>query len=288
MATDIFEHERLLNAPTRNFLAITALLSLAVVAGSLLPAGSAMHVPGYMVTLLGKYLTYSLLGLSVDLVWGFMGVLSLGHGAFFALGGYGFGMYLMRQIGARGGAVPLGEQCKIDSRPRGGLRIDIAVAHEQGSGRVGVDLLHQGVQPGRVGLGGHARTAAAHSIKAPSTEIVVDDLSTKSVRFVGKNGGLDALGLQRVQQFQDAGIGGRLVLLVGVVPGSEFSQRGRQLLRRAGIFRREALHQLRDAVAHHVLELFHRKGGPAVLCTHPVACIGKVVDGVQKGAVQIE
>lgn len=102
MATDIFERERLLNAPTRNFLAVTALLSLAVVAGSLLPAGSALHVPGYMVTLLGKYLTYSLLALSVDLVWGFMGVLSLGHGAFFALGGYGFGMYLMRQIGARG------------------------------------------------------------------------------------------------------------------------------------------------------------------------------------------
>ena len=91
-----------------------------------------------------------------------------------------------------------------------------------------------------------------------------------------------------LQQLRDAGIGGRLVLLVGVVPGSEFSQCGRQLFRRAGIFRREALHQLRDAVAHHVLELFHRKGGPAVLCTHPVACIGKVVDGVQQGAVQIK
>ena len=57
MATDIFERERLLNAPTRNFLAITALLSLAVVAGSLRPAGNALHVPGYRVTLLGKYLT---------------------------------------------------------------------------------------------------------------------------------------------------------------------------------------------------------------------------------------
>ena len=102
MATDIFERERLLNAPTRNFLAVTGVLSLAIVAGSLLPAGNALHVPGYMVTLLGKYLTYALLALSVDLVWGFMGVLSLGHGAFFALGGYGFGMYLMRQIGARG------------------------------------------------------------------------------------------------------------------------------------------------------------------------------------------
>lgn len=94
--------KRLLNAPTRNFLAVTATLCTLVVVGSLLPAGTALHVPGYLVTLLGKYLTYALLALSVDLVWGFMGVLSLGHGAFFALGGYGFGMYLMRQIGARG------------------------------------------------------------------------------------------------------------------------------------------------------------------------------------------
>lgn len=59
-------------------------------------------MPGYLVALLGKYLTYALLALSVDLIWGYMGVLSLGHGAFFALGGYAFGMYLMRQIGARG------------------------------------------------------------------------------------------------------------------------------------------------------------------------------------------
>ena len=102
MGSNSFERERLLNAPTRNFLAVTAVLCTLVVVGSLLPAGNALHVPGYLVTLLGKYLTYALLALSVDLVWGFMGVLSLGHGAFFALGGYGFGMYLMRQIGARG------------------------------------------------------------------------------------------------------------------------------------------------------------------------------------------
>ena len=102
MGSDIFARERLLNAPTRNFLAVTAVLCTLVVVGSLLPAGNALHVPGYLVTLLGKYLTYALLALSVDIVWGFMGVLSLGHGAFFALGGYGFGMYLMRQIGARG------------------------------------------------------------------------------------------------------------------------------------------------------------------------------------------
>ncbi|MDR1578164.1 MAG: urea ABC transporter permease subunit UrtC [Deltaproteobacteria bacterium] len=54
------------------------------------------------VGLLGKYLSYAILALSIDLVWGYMGVLSLGHGAFFALGGYAFGMYLMRQIGALG------------------------------------------------------------------------------------------------------------------------------------------------------------------------------------------
>ncbi len=61
-----------------------------------------LHVPAYVVALLGKYLCYALLALSLDLVWGFCGILSLGHGAFFALGGYAMGMYLMRQIGARG------------------------------------------------------------------------------------------------------------------------------------------------------------------------------------------
>ena len=55
-----------------------------------------------MVALLGKYLCYALLALSLDLVWGYCGILSLGHGAFFALGGYAMGMYLMRQIGTRG------------------------------------------------------------------------------------------------------------------------------------------------------------------------------------------
>ena len=69
---------------------------------SLLPADSALHVPGYVVALLGKYLCYALLALSVDLVWGYVGILSLGHGAFFAIGGYAMGMYLMRQIGTRG------------------------------------------------------------------------------------------------------------------------------------------------------------------------------------------
>ena len=64
--------------------------------------GSAVHVPTYVVSLVGKYLSFAILALAVDLVWGFAGILSLGHAAFFALGGYGMGMYLMRQIGTRG------------------------------------------------------------------------------------------------------------------------------------------------------------------------------------------
>ena len=66
------------------------------------PEGSFLHVSNYTVSLLGKYLCYALLALAVDLVWGYCGILSLGHGAFFALGGYAMGMYLMRQIGDRG------------------------------------------------------------------------------------------------------------------------------------------------------------------------------------------
>jgi len=66
------------------------------------PPDSALHLSTYTVTLVGKYLCYALLALAVDLVWGYCGILSLGHGAFFALGGYAMGMYLMRQIGDRG------------------------------------------------------------------------------------------------------------------------------------------------------------------------------------------
>jgi urea transport system permease protein len=71
-------------------------------ANLLLPPDSPLALSGYTVGLLGKYLCYALLALSLDLVWGFAGMLSLGHGAFFALGGYAMGMYLMRQIGSRG------------------------------------------------------------------------------------------------------------------------------------------------------------------------------------------
>jgi len=67
-----------------------------------LPESSSWHVSTYQLNLLGKYMCFALLALSVDLVWGYMGFLTLGHGAFFALGGYAMGMYLMRQIGDRG------------------------------------------------------------------------------------------------------------------------------------------------------------------------------------------
>jgi len=86
-------------------LTLAVLLAVAVLVPVLnltQPPGSTFHVPTYLVSLLGKYLCFALLALSVDLIWGFCGILSLGHGAFFALGGYAMGMYLMRQIGTRG------------------------------------------------------------------------------------------------------------------------------------------------------------------------------------------
>jgi len=89
----------------------TALITVGLVLGVALllallnlttPVASALHVQAYVVSLAGKYLCYAMLALAVDLVWGFAGILTLGHAAFFALGGYAMGMYLMREIGARG------------------------------------------------------------------------------------------------------------------------------------------------------------------------------------------
>lgn len=82
------------------------LLGLAVVLLPLLniwlPEDSVWHVPNYMFSLLGKYLCYALVALAVDLIWGYTGILSLGHGVFFSIGGYAMGMYLMRSIGKEG------------------------------------------------------------------------------------------------------------------------------------------------------------------------------------------
>ena len=85
------------------FLALLGVFTISIpVLNLLVPSGSALHVSTYLVALFGKYICYGLLALSIDLIWGYVGILSLGHGAFFALGGYAMGMYLMRQIGTRG------------------------------------------------------------------------------------------------------------------------------------------------------------------------------------------
>ena len=81
-------------------LAVLFIVIVAVPVGNLFM--EAKPVPSYVVALIGKYLCYALLAVALDLVWGYCGILSLGHGAFFALGGYAMGMYLMRQIGDRG------------------------------------------------------------------------------------------------------------------------------------------------------------------------------------------
>ncbi len=84
---------------------VAALVAVAIAvpaANLLIPPGQPGHVPTYLVALFGKYLCYAMLALALDLVWGYCGILSLGHSAFFALGGYAMGMYLMRQIGDRG------------------------------------------------------------------------------------------------------------------------------------------------------------------------------------------
>ncbi len=81
---------------------LLALIILVPVFNLLVPETSWFHLSTYTVTLVGKYLTYALLALAVDLVWGYCGILTLGHCAFFSLGGYAMGMYLMRQIGDRG------------------------------------------------------------------------------------------------------------------------------------------------------------------------------------------
>ena len=81
---------------------VAAVVLLAPVLNLAVPESSPLHLSSYVLMLIGKYMCYAILALAVDLVWGYAGILSLGHAAFFALGGYAMGMYLMRQIGTRG------------------------------------------------------------------------------------------------------------------------------------------------------------------------------------------
>ena len=90
---------------TSGLILLACLLAAAIyvpVANQMIPAASPFHVSTASVVLFGKYLCFAMLALSIDLVWGYCGILSLGHGAFFALGGYAMGMHLMREIGSRG------------------------------------------------------------------------------------------------------------------------------------------------------------------------------------------
>ena len=84
---------------------LTALIAVCAIAPLLnlwVPQGSAFHMSDYAVALIGKIMCFAICALAMDLIWGYSGILSLGHGLFFALGGYAMGMYLMRQIGLEG------------------------------------------------------------------------------------------------------------------------------------------------------------------------------------------
>jgi len=84
------------------FLAAAVLLVVVLPALNALPEGSALRVSDFTLNLFGKFLTYAILALGIDLIWGYAGVLSLGHGVFFGLGAYAMGMHLMLEIGAKG------------------------------------------------------------------------------------------------------------------------------------------------------------------------------------------
>jgi urea transport system permease protein len=87
---------------TTFLVALATAAAVVLLLNTVVPASSALHLSTYTVGLFGKYMCYAMLAMAVDLIWGFCGILSLGHAAFFALGGYAMGMYLMREIGARG------------------------------------------------------------------------------------------------------------------------------------------------------------------------------------------
>jgi urea transport system permease protein len=98
---------RLCSAMTRTqWIALGAFLAVALVAVPVLnlavPEDNPFHLSAYAITLVGKIMCYAMVAVAMDLIWGYGGILSLGHGLFFALGGYAFGMYLMRQIGRDG------------------------------------------------------------------------------------------------------------------------------------------------------------------------------------------
>ncbi len=103
MLKTIFDRGDQPGSRTLPFVVLLLVVTLfASISNMFFPTDSVFYVSTYTITLLGKYLCYAMLAMAVDVIWGYCGILSLGHGAFFALGGYAMGMYLMRQIGDRG------------------------------------------------------------------------------------------------------------------------------------------------------------------------------------------
>lgn len=103
MAQNMFSPGRLFPpAVWTGVLAVTLVLAVLPVLNLVFPAGHALHISAFTLNILAKFMCYALAALALDLVWGYAGILSLGHGLFFALGGYAHGMYLMRSIGLDG------------------------------------------------------------------------------------------------------------------------------------------------------------------------------------------
>jgi urea transport system permease protein len=101
---DIAPHRSLLGAKAwaSVFACAVVVVVLVPLMNLVIPADSAFHLSDYAVSLIGKIMCYAICALAMDLIWGYTGILSLGHAVFFALGGYAMGMYLMRQIGLEG------------------------------------------------------------------------------------------------------------------------------------------------------------------------------------------
>ncbi|MES2071852.1 MAG: urea ABC transporter permease subunit UrtC [Pseudomonadota bacterium] len=106
MSISLINSSRLLSLFSRpawiGILVCSAVVALLPILNLSFPAGHALHISSYTIALIGKFMCYAMAALALDLVWGYTGILSLGHGVFFALGGYAHGMYLMRAIGRDG------------------------------------------------------------------------------------------------------------------------------------------------------------------------------------------
>ena len=147
-------------------------------------------------------------------------------------------------------------------------------------------LFHEVAQKGGVGLHRGVGQGPLHHVEH-AREIVLHHRTRQGVGLVGQHRQTHPLPLQRRQKLGYAGIGGGLVLLVLAVIGGELRQRARQRLpvRPGGD---EPLHQLGDAVSHHAFVRVHRMDGPAVGGAYVIARVRQIIDGVQKGAVQVK